>query len=183
MRRADDPRPGGYDEQFDALAVIAHRVAYRILGSAPDAEEIAQEALARAYVRWSKVSGYAEPWVARVAANLALGRWRSGRRRTDLVAAAPRDERGDAGADAAAALRLDLVELLTALPRRQREVVVLRFLADRSERETADALGCSIGTVKQHSHRALASLRTSLTDDGGPDPAAPTNGACDVRTP
>ena len=156
----------GFDDAFEGLAVLAHRVAYRILGSQEDAEEVAQEALARAYVRWSRVSRYAEPWVARVATNLALGRWRKAhaRRRTDLVVVAdPAD----------AALRVDLVELLGRLPRRQREVVVLRYLADRSEQETADALGCSLGTVKQHAHRGLAALRASLTD-------AP--GGCDVRT-
>ena len=65
------------------------------------------------------------------------------------------------------ALRMDLVELLRGLPRRQREVVVLRYLADRSEQETADALGCSTGTVKQHAHRGLASLRSSLIDAPG----------------
>jgi RNA polymerase sigma-70 factor (sigma-E family) len=157
----------GFDDAFDGLAVLAHRVAYRILGSSEDAEEVAQEALARAYARWSKVSAYPEPWVVRVATNLALGRWRkarSGRRHVEPATAV----------DAAdAALRVDLVELLRALPRRQREVVVLRYLADRSEQETADALGCSTGTVKQHAHRGLAALRSSITD-------AP--GGCDVRT-
>jgi RNA polymerase sigma factor (sigma-70 family) len=104
--------------------------------------------------------------VARVATNLALGRWRkarSGRRAEPVVVV----DAGDA------ALRVDLVEHLRRLPRRQREVVVLRYLADRSEQETADALGCSLGTVKQHAHRGLAALRTSLTDPPG---------GCDVRT-
>ena len=155
-----------FDDAFEDLGVLAHRVAYRILGSSEDAEEIAQETLARAYVRWSRVSGYAEPWVARVATNLALGRWRKARagQKGDVVVVT---EGGDA------ALRMDLVDLLRQLPRRQREVVVLRYLADRSEQETADALGCSLGTVKQHAHRGLAALRSSLTD-------AP--GGCDVRT-
>ena len=156
----------GFEDGFDHLAVLAHRVAYRILGSSEDAEEIAQETLARAYVRWSRVSGYAEPWVVRVATNLALGRWRKARsgRIGQVVVVA---DGGDA------ALRIDLVELLWQLPRRQREVVVLRYLADRSEQETADALGCSLGSVKQHAHRGLSALRSSITD-------AP--GGCDVRT-
>jgi DNA-directed RNA polymerase specialized sigma24 family protein len=51
--------------------------------------------------------------------------------------------------------------------------VVLRYLADRSEQETAELLGCSAGTVKQHAHRGLAALRSSIVD-------AP--GGCDVRT-
>jgi RNA polymerase sigma-70 factor (sigma-E family) len=155
-----------FDEAFDDLAVVAHRIAFRILGSAEDAEEVAQEALARAYARWSRVAGYAEPWVARVATNLALGRWRKRRpdRQLGVVGEA------DAGDHA---LRVDLVELLRRLPRRQREVVVLRYLVDRSEQEVADALGCSTGSVKQHASRGLAALRSSLID--------PTGGH-DVRT-
>ena len=58
--------------------------------------------------------------------------------------------------------RLELARLLDGLPRRQREVLVLRYLADRSEADTARALGTSVGTVKRHAHRGLASLRTSL---------------------
>ena len=154
---------GEFDEAFEGLAVLAHRIAHRILGSAEDAEEVAQEALARAYSRWSRVSAYPEPWVARVATNLALGRWRKARSGRSVEVAVAAD-----GTDSA--LRMDLVEMLRRLPRRQREVVVLRYLADRSEQQTADALGCSLGTVKQHAHRGLASLRTSLTDaPGGPD--------------
>ena len=150
----------GFDEAFADLAVLAHRVAYRILGSAEDAEEVAQEALARAYARWSRVSAYPEPWVARVATNLALGRWRKARSGRGIGV-------GSTVEASDAALRMDLVELLRGLPRRQREVVVLRHVADRSEQETADALGCSTGTVKQHAHRGLASLRSSLIDAPG----------------
>src|SRR5688572_8876850 len=67
---------GTFDHRFDALASVAYRVAYRLLGDRSAAEEIAQETLARAFVRWASVSGHAEPWVARVATNLAIGRWR-----------------------------------------------------------------------------------------------------------
>jgi RNA polymerase sigma factor (sigma-70 family) len=153
-------REDGFDDAFADLAVLAHRVAYRVLGSSEDAEEIAQETLARAYVRWSRVSGYAEPWVARVATNLALGRWRKARSGRTSAGAVVTDSPD-------AALRMDLVDLLRRLPRRQREVVVLRYLADRSEQETAEALGCQLGTVKQHAHRGLAALRASLTDPPG----------------
>ena len=58
--------------------------------------------------------------------------------------------------------RVDLVRALRALPRRQREVVALRYLADRPEAEVADLLGCSAGAVKQHAHRGLAALRARL---------------------
>jgi RNA polymerase sigma-70 factor (sigma-E family) len=54
---------------------------------------------------------------------------------------------------------------LATLPARQRAVVVLRFLDDLSEADTAAALGISPGAVKTHSHRALARLRTVLEED------------------
>lgn len=54
----------------------AYSGAFKISGSRDDAEEIAQEVLARCYVRWRRVSGYAEAWVYRAAVNLAIDRWR-----------------------------------------------------------------------------------------------------------
>lgn len=150
-----------YDQQFDDLAAVAYRVAFRLLGSRPDAEDVAQEALARAYARWRRVASHAEPWVARVATNLAIDSLRRRRRRPtsregpgDRVAVA----RGPGVVD-----RLELVRLLDELPRRQREVVVLRYLADLSEAATAVELGTSVGTVKQHAHRGLAALRVAWT--------------------
>jgi RNA polymerase sigma factor (sigma-70 family) len=68
--------------------------------------------------------------------------------------------------------RIDLQRLLAQLPKRQRDVVVLRYLADLSEADVAAELGISIGTVKSHSHRALRSLRTSATPDPDPEPKA-----------
>jgi len=146
---------GSYDLRFDDLAAIAYRVAYRLLGSRPDAEDVAQEALARALVRWRGIDDHAEPWVARVAANLALDVLRRRRRRPTVVDAAERP----APAGPSSIDRLELVRLLEELPRRQREVVVLRYLADLSEAATAEELGTSVGTVKQHAHRGLAALR------------------------
>ena len=56
----------------------------------------------------------------------------------------------------------ELFDALRALPRAQRAVIALRYLEDLTEVQTADVLGCSVGTVKSHSARAMASLRTSL---------------------
>jgi len=58
--------------------------------------------------------------------------------------------------------RMELVTHLARLPRRQREVVVLRYLADLPEAAVAEALGCSVGTVKRHASRGLGSLRLAL---------------------
>ncbi len=148
-----------FDERFDALAAIAYRVSFRILGDRHDAEEVAQEALARAYARWRSVAGHDEPWVARVATNLAIDR---ARRRRPVGALA------DPGVhDRDVLERLGLVEALRRLPKRQREVLVLRYLADLPERDVAAALGTSVGAVKQHAHRATTRLRQELAPDGG----------------
>lgn len=177
MRRGE--RAERFDDAFEELAVVARRVAFRILGNRADADDVAQEALARAYARWSSVAGHAEPWVARVATNLALGVWR---KRRPFGQSAAAGDATVASLDRVSDERAELVAVLAKLPKRQREVVVLRFLADRTEQQTADALGCSVGAVKQHSHRALASLRRTLTADFDAD-ATLTPGAADVLPP
>lgn len=148
-----------FEEVFPVLIRDAYRVAYRLLGDRSEAEDVAQEACARAYSRWSSVRDHAEPWTVRVASNLALdtlrARTRAARRNARIVSnettsPAPVDD------------RLDLYAALEALPRRQREVVVLRYLADLSEAQTADLMGCSVGSVKTHSSRGLAALRGVL---------------------
>jgi RNA polymerase sigma-70 factor (sigma-E family) len=148
--------PPSYDERFDALATLSYQVAYRMVGSREDARDIAQEVMARAYARWPKVRDKAGGWVAKVTTNLALDHLR---RRSRIAPAAVDASRDDA---ALVAERSDLVAALRRLPRRQRDVVVLRYLADLPEAEVASTLGCSTGTVKQHAHRGLATLRTSL---------------------
>lgn len=148
-----------FDGRFDALALIAYRVSFRLLGDRSAAEEIAQETLARALVRWPAVSGHDEPWVARVATNLAIARWR---RRTPTVPLERDQGAGSSSFDAHLLDRLGLLEALSRLPRRQRQVLALRYLADMPERDVATALGTSVGTVKQHTHRALARLRLDL---------------------
>jgi RNA polymerase sigma factor (sigma-70 family) len=182
---ATGDRPS-FEERFDALAAISYKVAYRLVGDRVEAEDLAQEALARAYASWRKVTAYDEAWVIRVTTNLAIGRWRK-HRRTVLSADAPalavREGRGGWGEgerrhrggvparQADVAERLVLMAALRSLPRRQREVVTLRYLADMPEAAVVAALGCAPGTVKQHAHRGLAALRRHL---GHLDPQAGT---------
>lgn len=147
-----------FDEAFEELFRAAYRVAFRLLGDRAEAEDVAQEALARTYVRWRTVEPYAVPWASRVATNLALDRVRRRRRMSG-------DEAPERGvSDAYAAERVDLQRALRALPRRQRDVVVLRYLADQSEQSVAAALGVSVGSVKTHASRGLAALRARLGD-------------------
>jgi RNA polymerase sigma-70 factor (sigma-E family) len=155
-----------FEEAFEDLYVRAYGVAYQLLGRRSESEDVAQETLARAFVRWRRIRGYAEAWVVRVAGNLAIDAWRR-RQRVDTE---PVAERQGATAPGPDGQRVDLHRALDALSRRQREVIVLRFLADLPEADVAKALGCSVGTVKQHASRGLATLRASMTvDDRGDD--------------
>ena len=152
----------GFDHAFVELYRAAYRVAFKVLGDRAEAQDIAQEALARGLVRWRKVQPYATAWVCRVAANLAIDRVRRDRRSSGPPADVGRD-------DPDAAQRLDLQRALLLLPRRQRDVVVLRYLLDLSEQSVADALGVSTGAIKTHASRGLSALRQSLGDELGSD--------------
>jgi RNA polymerase sigma-70 factor (sigma-E family) len=148
-----------FEEVFPVLIRDAYRVAYRLLGDRGEAEDVAQEASARAYSRWSSVRDHAEPWCVRVASNLALDLLRARSRavrRNERIAAdlVPRTPSADD--------RLDLYAALSRLPKRQRECVVLRYLGDLSEAQTADVMGVSIGSVKTHGSRGLAALKAEL---------------------
>lgn len=142
-----------FDAAFDNLWSRAYGVAYVVLGGRSESEDVAQETLARALARWKKVSAYAEPWVVRVAGNLAIDLVRHRQRPRGVPT------HNVPGLDAQ---RVDLQRALLTLSPKQREVVVLRYVADLPEAEVAHTLGCSVGTVKTHASRGLASLRKSL---------------------
>jgi len=178
---------GEYELAFARLHRRAYDVAFQLLGYRAEAEDVAQEALARAFIHWPKVHSYAEPWVVRVAGNLAIGSWRKNRRLTSLPDTDAEGDQRRRGARPPAASdvdgaahnlsdHLELRRALARLSRRQREVVILRHLAGYSERETATTLGCSSGTVKQHSSRGLAALRLVLDIDLTDDPEATDRG-------
>jgi RNA polymerase sigma-70 factor (sigma-E family) len=146
-----------FEDSFNELYRLAYRVSFKILGDRGDSEDVAQEALARTHLRWSRLAAQPHGWVVRVATNLAIDRYRRRGRRVSA-------SRELTLADAHLAERMDLAEAIGRLPRRQRQVVVLRYLADWSEADVAGALGCSAGTVKVHASRGLAALRGSLAE-------------------
>lgn len=126
------------------------------------AEEVAQEALARVWERWSAVRTMDRPeaWAYTVAFNLLASRFR--RRAAERRARARHDARPrhDDPPDAASALAIRAA--VAALPDRQRAAVVLRFFVDLSVDRTAEVLGCAPGTVKSLTSQAIASLRGAL---------------------
>lgn len=139
------------------------RTAVLLVGDRGHAEDILQTALLRLATRWRSVHTAPEAYVRQVLVNLARDRWRRGRRRvrehelTNVEHVTDGRDPADTVAD-----REALRKALAGLPRRQREVVVLRFFADLSVADTAQALRTSEGTVKAHTSRAVARLRQLL---------------------
>jgi RNA polymerase sigma-70 factor (sigma-E family) len=150
MRGDDD-----FEAAFDRLLGRAYLHARRLVGDPIVAEDLAAEALARTYVHWRRVRRYEhlDAWVLRVVTNLAIDAY--AKRRVVFVdePVAPED---------AAVLRVTLAQALRALPARQRDAVVLRYLVDMSEADVAASLGIAPGTVKAHLHRAVEHLRRTL---------------------
>jgi RNA polymerase sigma-70 factor (sigma-E family) len=136
------------------------RTAWLLTGDWHAAEDLVQIALMRCYPRWSHVEpGSADAYVRRAMINVFTSSWRRLWRGEVSTAELPDSAAPDvyAGIDQ----RRTVLMALAALPARQRATVVLRFFDDASEADTAVALGCSVGTVKSQTSKALAQLRSS----------------------
>jgi|SRR5687768_13881724 len=151
-----------FDAAFWPLFLAAFRAAHRILGDRHAAEDVAADAVARAHVHWRRIGSkpYCTAWVVRVATNRALDAARRG--------ATPLSPASSNSFEEGAATRLSLVHALHRLPRRQREVVVLRFLVGLPVGDVAGVLGIGPGSVRTHLERGLRRLRDDLGDDIGP---------------
>jgi RNA polymerase sigma factor (sigma-70 family) len=125
-----------------------------------DAEDVAQEALSRAWERWPAVSAHPDPegWVFRTAFNLANSRWRRLRveRRPHRLAPATVSE--------VDAPDFEVRRAVAGLPPRQREAIVRRFFLDESVADASAAMGCAPGTVKALTHQAIEQLRRGGLD-------------------
>ncbi|PZS20725.1 MAG: SigE family RNA polymerase sigma factor [Pseudonocardiales bacterium] len=143
-----------------ANTAVLLRTAYLLTGSAPAAEELVQDTLARLYPKWERVSAADAPiaYVRRSLTNAFINERRRPASRVLALDTLP--ERRD-GRDAAAELadRDEVWGLLRTLPERQRAALVMRYFEDLPDEEIADALGCRLGTVRSLISRGLASLR------------------------
>jgi RNA polymerase sigma-70 factor (sigma-E family) len=160
-KRADDEH--GFEAFFRAVFPKAVAVARRVTGEHAAAEDAAIEAMAKAHLRWQRIgpAPWRERWVLRVAVNEAIRRLpRATAGARDDV---PRTEEPDPAEKVV--LRQALSAALQRLPRRQREVLVLRYLVGLSETQVAEALDISYGTVKTHLRRGLAGLRKDVDQD------------------
>ena len=148
-------------EAFEAWAVSRQRGFLRsailLTGEQSSAEDLVQNALLKVADRWSRLRHEApDAYARRIIYNGSVSRWRRRRREAPTAelpdAGAPgRSEAWLAGADVRAALQ--------ALTPRQRAVLVLRYYEDLSERQIAETLGVSVGTVKSQAHAAMRRLR------------------------
>lgn len=149
------------DREFEEFVLAAwprlRRAAYLLSHDAHEAEDLVQQALTRSYARWPHVRREgAYSYVHRTLVNTYIDTTR--RRRPVPVDAVP-----DAVvlADDSLEERSSLVDLLAPLSPRERAIVVWRYYLDTPEREVADRLGISPGTVRSTASRALARLRTT----------------------
>jgi RNA polymerase sigma-70 factor (sigma-E family) len=146
------------------------RIAYLLCGDVHRAADLVQLALERTYRAWNRV-GDGDPfaYARRVIATARIDSWR--RTKHDVLVA-PTDLRPGSASDGTQHVvdRDELVRALRQLPAGQRRVVVLRYLLDRTEKQTAEDLGISVGAVKSGASRGLDRLRQIL-GKGIPRPA------------
>lgn len=144
------------------------RTAYLLTGDVHAAEDLVQTALAKLYLAWDRVSDAPsiDAYARKIMVNEHTSMWRRLWRHREVVTDTS-DHEVPVSAEEYDGVGTALWTAVRALPERQRAVVVLRYYEQLSERETADALGVSVGTVKSQASRALATLREHLDDSWG----------------
>lgn len=149
--------PDGFREFVAARSAALVRSAWLLTGDEALAQDLVQTALVKTWVRWARVDA-PEAYVRRVMVSVFLS-WSRRRWRGETPVASLPERPVPVDAFATADLRTSVWAALAGLPPRQRAVVILRHFDDLSETETAELLGCTIGTVKSQNARALAKLR------------------------
>ena len=151
-----DPEAGAsFDEFVAARSRALLRTAYLLTHDHALAEDLLQTALTKAWFAWKRIDG--EPGAVRAqdpGQHLRLLVAAEVERRAARPTTSPKGRPSDA-----APSPTDLWTAMERLPRRQRAVVVLRYFEDLTEAQTAEVLGCSVGTVKSQCSKALAKLR------------------------
>ena len=161
--------PQAFADFVAARSAALHRAAYLMVGDAQLAQDLVQEALTKTYVAWprlrdpSRVEAYTRKAITTTA--ITWFRKKSWSERT--VATMPEDSRAGHADDVDQ--RAWLWQALQELPVRQRAAIVLRYYVDLTEAQTADAMGCAVGTVKSQVSAGLLKLRVALADELGDD--------------
>ena len=139
------------------------RTAVLLTGDRHRAEDLVQEALTQVALRWRRLAdGYPDAYARQVIVRRNISWWR--KHRHEQVVELYDDAATTGGPEDAVDRRLMLGRALAGLSPRQRSLVVLRYYEDLTERDAADVLGVSVGTVKSETHRALRRLRESAPE-------------------
>jgi len=135
------------------------RVAWLLTGDHHGAQDLVQETHVRMAAKWTSIRRHdSDPmaYARTVLHRIHIDQWRRRQRRPErLVAEAPDAVPAVADHD----LRFALMDALARITPKQRSVLVLRYLEDRTEVQTAAVLGCSVNTVKSQARHALGRLR------------------------
>jgi RNA polymerase sigma factor (sigma-70 family) len=160
------PQPLDFAEFYRRSANECLRTVLASVGDQHTAQELVDEAFARACASWRTVSKHPAPaaWVVRTALNMNISRWR--RHRREISVADPgAGTHPRAAEDASSPVDPRIMAALMRLPVRQRQVVALRLFLDLDTARTAEVLSIAPSTVKAHLARALAALRDVLTPE------------------
>jgi RNA polymerase sigma-70 factor (ECF subfamily) len=147
-------------------STLAFRVAYSVLRNREDAEEVAQEAFAKAYRNFSKLRDRKRfrGWLVRLTWRLAIDRQRSSKRRSlrEQVHAGTTEKEPGADITMSAELARRVWRAVDGLPDKLRSVMILAGIEEYNAREVAELLGLPEGTVKSRLHEARQRLRKDL---------------------
>lgn len=150
-----------FEEYVTTRGAALVRFARVLVGDPHRAEDLVQDTLARAYVRWNRVMRTDQPdaYLRRALINTCRSWWRlRSSHEKPVTVTADRTAPGDLGTESVE--RDELWRHLSRLPVRQRAVLVLRYYEDLDDATIAGILGCSPVTVRTHAMRALNTLRT-----------------------
>jgi RNA polymerase sigma-70 factor (sigma-E family) len=171
--------PDGFQEYVKERRVTLVRTGFLLTGDAHSAEDLVQAALIRVWPHWNRVrrDQNVDAYVRKVLMNVFLSSVRRRRWREIPAGLEAADSYADAGDghqrqhqsqhDAYAGVddRLAMVHLLRVLPPRQRAVVVARYYLDLSEADCSQLLGCSAGTIKSQTSKAMRTLGAAMAPD------------------
>ena len=154
-------RYDGFDEFVAAQGPALSRTAFFLTGDRGHAEDLLQDALAKAAQRWRRLADDGNPsaYVRQVMLNRSRSLWRRRRRGIEHPLAVLPEPASHADVARDVTNVAALGDALRKVGPRQRAVLYLRYYEDLSEAETARTLGCSVGTVKRQTHDALGRLR------------------------
>jgi RNA polymerase sigma-70 factor, ECF subfamily len=158
-----------FDEFYQANYGRIVAMVAAVLGDKGEAEDVAQEAFARCYTRWSRVRRYDKPeaWVRQVALRIAIDSGRRLRRASRAIAtlSAQRHSRTIQPGPGESLVVTDLGTALWQLPLREREVIVLHYLVGLPVEAIAQERGLPSGTVKTRLAAGRRRLVAELTND------------------